>query len=330
MGEVNLLPHTDPPAPIWTSYQTWFLNADPESLVAAAEALRAVGSAAGSARDTVDLWALRVFGEGSWEGLTAEAYQDHRGKLSGDLTEFAASAGPAADALEQVAGVLRSGQMLLDTERDRLRDVPGLVLLTGPVYFPRDEPEAATVRHAVTAAEEIRSWVDGEIACQKPVLSGYASAFTAISDAWRPHRLRHANLNAGMGRGAGTVRDNLDDLAATIAETDPDVITLQEVFEGNLHGQDGLLAQLEQETGGNWEVASFAEAVRRDPADPEYDGEWDPDNPGMQSFGNAVLVRTDGVVERTDDLPPIDVDQQGVQERAPAVAEVYVQRPSAG
>lgn len=310
------------PAAIWTSPQTWSLNADPDRLDAAAEALRALGTAAGSARTTVDLAALRVFSEEAWTGLTAEAFQDHRGKLSGDLGEFGTAAGPAADALQQVAGVLRCGQEMLDRERDRLRDIPAFDWLPGTVFFPAGEPEATEVRDAMAAAEEIRSWVDDQIAGQSPVFRWLTPGLTAISDTRRPHTLRHTNLNAGMGRGAGTVRDNLDELAVTLAAGNPDVITLQEVWSRNLYGEEGLLSLLEQQTGSRWQVASFATAL--------VTHTDDPDNIGTQPFGNAILVRTDGVVEDHDwqpsvELPdPSDVDVQG---RRAAVAEITVDRP---
>lgn len=336
----------DAPPPIWTLHSTWSLDAAPDELEAVADILRRLGSGGESAQDTMDGAAFRVLGGGYWEGDTAEAYHQHRGKLSGDLGGFAETARSAARALDETAAVLRSGQAKLDAERDgdRIRAVPSLPLLGMVVFFPRDEGEATAVRDAEAAARDIREWVDTEISARIPAFRRSCEAFQEITDAWQPTTVRHVNLNAGMGnRDDSTTRDKLDELAEAIAAGDADVVTLQEVLEHNLEGEGGLLQRLREETGQQWEVAAFADPIQVDPEG------WDKANSGEQGYGNAILVRTGGPVEVPAGPDPMDTDRDQVdlshpvdaavsrwvfgeapEDRAAAVAELTIRDPGGG
>lgn len=330
-----------PLAPIFTSHTTWSLDASPADLQGVASVLRDLGTAGEATRDTMDSAAFVVFAGGSWEGETAEGYQRHRGNLSDALVDMADTTRSAARALDETAEVLRSGQAMLDAELDRLGAVPAFRFLGSVIFFPRDESEAATVRAAVSAATEVREWVDAEISLRRPAFDQAEAAFQAIMDGWQPRTVRHLNLNAGMGnRDDSTTRDKLDDLAAAIAAGDADVVTLQEVLENNV---DGLLTRLEDQTGQEWQLAAYADPIDVDPAD------WDPDNPGEQGYGNAILVRTGGTVEVPEGPDPRHTEQDQIdlshpvdgllaqiytgevpEDRGAAVAELTIREPDAG
>lgn len=347
----------DAPPPIWTRHSTWRLDAAPDELEGVADILRRLGSGGESAQDAMDGAAFRVLGGGYWEGDTAEAYHQHRGKLSGDLGGFAETARSAARALDETAAVLRSGQAKLDAERDRdrLRAMPSLPLLGMVVFFPRDEGDVSAVREAEAAARDIRAWVDTEISARIPAFRRSREAFQEITDAWQPTTVRHVNLNAGMGnRDDSTTRDKLDELAEAIAAGDADVVTLQEVLEHNLEGDGGLLERLQQETGQQWEVVAFADAIQVVPDwDPAWVPDWYPDwlaeLASKQGYGNAVLVRTDGPVEAPPGPDPTQTDRDQVdlshpvdaavsrwafgeapEDRTAAVAELTIRDPDGG
>jgi hypothetical protein len=306
-----------PPAPIVTTHATWSLDASPADLEGVASILRGLGSAGEGTRDTVDSAAYLVFAGGSWAGDTAEAYQEHRGRLSDALVDLADATGSAARALDETAEVLRSGQAKLDAELDRPGDVPALRFLGRVTFFPRDETEAATVREAVSAATEIREWVDAEISLRRPAFDQAGAALQAITDAWQPRTVRHLNLNVGMGdRDDSTTRARLDEMAAAIAAADTDVVTLQEVLENNL---DGLLAKLEAQTGQEWQLAAYADPIDVDPS-------WDPDNSGEQGYGNAILVRTGGAVDVPEGGDPRHTERDQIDLSDPAdtvVAQIF-------
>lgn len=252
-----------PPA-IWAPNSIWNLGASPNELEGIADVLRGVGSAGDFARDTMDHAVGRVVADGAWEGETAEAYYQHQTKLSRDLAGFAEQRRPAARALDEVAAVLRHGQRALDQERDRLSQIPGITIQGIPglfdgavIFFPRDEGEAATVRDAFAAAEDIRSRVDEGLSERVGQFRAAGAEYEAIEQAWQPRTVTHLNLNAGMGKGAGTVRENLDELADAIASGNADVVTLQEVLHDNLDdyvdadgvAAPGLLSLLQERTG---------------------------------------------------------------------------------
>jgi hypothetical protein len=326
-----------PPA-IWAPNATWDLGASPDELDAIAGVLRGVGSAGDLAQDTMDRAAFRVAADGAWEGDTAEAYHQHRAKLSRDLVDFAERAPPAARALAEVAGVLRHGQQVLDRERNRLSQVPGMTISGIPglfdgavIFLPRDEGEASTVREALAAAEDVRARVDEGLAGRIAEFRTAGAAYEMLEQAWQPRTVTHLNLNAGMGRGAGTVRENLDELAEAIASGEADVVTLQEVLHHNLDDDGetpGLLSLLEERTGDRWRVAALSDPIQTDPRG------WDPDNPGTQPYGNAVLVREGGAVEVPADSDVGDLElsqpqdaagyEDAPEDRSAAVAEVTI------
>lgn len=309
---------------VWAWRSTFDLDATPARLESAAIGMRRIGTLAETAQDTVDVAAHSVSSEGAWRGSTAASYQRHRRRLTGALGELSTAADDAATALAEIATVLRRGQGMLDDERARLADIRQEQRDEGWLYGPQDDEEAKLVETVTSAAEEIRGWVDGEILARRPALDAAQEELAAVRDSWEPRQLRHVNLNAAMFPGAGVVRGNLDELARSIASGDPDVVTLQEVYEYNLHGDDGLLAQLEQVTGAEWEVAAFGQVN-------QHNVDFDPDvAPGLYPVGNAVLVRTDRVVASSEEQQPLDLNIDGYEDgskRGAAVTELTLAEP---
>lgn len=286
------------PGPVWSASRVWDLEAAPASIEVGADEMRALGTRASSAQTTLDSAARLVDGEGSWEGDTAELYQDHRRRLAGDLGRLAELATSAAGALDAAASTLRSGQAMLDGLRAQVSTVPVSTSETGVRFHPRDEAEAARVRDALAASREIRAWVDEQLVLKEAAFAGAREDIAAIIESWRPKTVRVLDLNIGQGHGnavhdsRGTDPGEMDEIGQIIADQDANVVTLQEVFSSDL---ETLRMWLEENTGDEWDV-HFSAAMHKYQVDDSVipDGEFD-------AFGNAVLVRRgDGIESSTE------------------------------
>lgn len=176
----------------------------------------------------------------------------------------------------------------------------------GQIVFHADGAEAETaVNAAITAANGIRAEVDEQLALEEAGFTRTTSDVVEVKDAWREKTVRVVNLNIGSGNDRNTMGDKpgvgpeeVDNLGRFLAGQNPDIVTLQEVFESDL---DSLREELERQTGDTWNV-HYTEASRKarfgSPAD-VVGGIFD--IPGVltgdsetrynESFGNAVLVR---------------------------------------
>jgi uncharacterized protein YukE len=331
------------PAPITAYQQTFDLGADPAALEAAAESVRGLGSEAVSARDTLDTAAGQVEAEGSWQGETADAFQGRRRRLGGDLGLVGDAASGAAETLEYVAAILRFGQAQLDEQRARLSAITSTEqaetsmhpsVPEGPrlVFEPGDEAEAALVSDAVRAAGEIRTRVDEQLETQAAAfrriltgatvpdpLVGNDPGLAAISDTWRPRSVRVLDLNVGQGygnvpwgwplgdeeAGDGTDPGDIDEIGRIIANSDANVITLQEMFEGNAAD---LQNWLNENTDGEWRL-HFENAQHKMQHD-DSPNPWRNES-GMHDFGNAVLVREGGGLGTPIEREPTELQEPG-------------------
>lgn len=296
------------PGPISTP-DLWDLNASPASLEELAGAWRSLREAASSAQDTVDQAAYRVFADEAWQGDTADTYDGHRRRLTGDVGELAERAGPVVDALEYLAGVLETNQELLHQERARLAEVPVTESGAGLIFRPNDEDQARAVNQAITAAHEIRSRVDEALAAKREDFQSAHTDLGQLSDTWRPRTVRMLNLNIGQGHGnvpldsSGTDTGEMDEIAQIIADENADIVTLQEVFQRDL---GTLESDLEERTGAEWEVR-FEEASRK----VQWDDGWFGNDHFNEPFGNAVLVRRGDVIGDVAESDRIKLDVEG-------------------
>lgn len=324
----------DQPNPIVVHSSTFDLKADPAALVAAAASVRALGLQALSAQNTVDAAGRLIEAEESWLGETADSFQDHRRSLVTGLSDVGGAAGRAAGTLDYIATTLQLGQARLDEQKARLAGIsftertetpaePHPAVLDGPrlVYQPRNADEATLIADAEAAAEEIRAYVDEQLALQRAALQriltgptvpdprvGNDPGLNAVANTWRPQAVRYLSFNIGQGYGnvpfdaRGTDPGDIDEIGRIIADSDANVIGLQEVFHPNAHG---LVGWLNDNTDSTWQL-HFEKADRKLQSD---DG-WFRDT-GYHDFGNAVLVRQDDGVGDIVEREPTQLQEPG-------------------
>lgn len=327
-----------PPDPVVATSTIFDLGADPAALERVAEAVRTMGGQALTARDTVDTAARVIQDENAWEGDTADSFQTHRQRLTGDLGVVGDAATRAADALVGAAGVLRSGQARLDDEKGKLAGVavttsrvrspepgePAVQILT---FEPKDQAELALVSAAIAAAEDIRGDVDEQLGIQagrlRNILYGWSQydpthssppSLRTVSDKWKPRDVRFLTYNVGEGYGnepwfmpggkpadAGTDPGDIPEVGQVIANSGANVVGLQEMFRGDA---ERLLEWLNANTDGEWEM-------HFEPADTklQFDDAKNPfgDDSGYRDFGNVVLVRKGGDVADPTHEPPVQL-----------------------
>jgi hypothetical protein len=313
-------------SPISTT-DLWSLDASPQTLTEAAGAWRGLQEAATSAQGTVDAAAYQVLGEEAWTGQAADAYDEHRTKLTGDIGELAAWAGSIADALDSLAWTLQSAQNQLTEIRAAL-PVPAVRQGDQLIFQPADADQAAAVTEAIAAANAIRSGLDEELVMKEAAFDTTLPDIVALKDSWREQTVRLVNLNIGSGHDnlnfgdkSGVAPEEVDDLAARLVRENADIATLQEVFEEDL---GTLEAELEERTGEEWNV-HFTEASTKprftSPLDVLDTVFWGgPDNNINEPFGNAVLVREGDQIagsDTVDDHIKLDAEGSVVREAPP-------------
>ncbi|HZM82751.1 MAG TPA: WXG100 family type VII secretion target [Candidatus Limnocylindrales bacterium] len=310
------------PEPINASATAWTLEASPSDLHDAADQLRTRATRLTSAQTTVDGAAAGVAGD--WTGDTADVFQEHRAKVTGDLGDTATAISSVADTLSSTADLLTLTQALLDEQWQTISGVPHMRSGHDLRFQPRDDAEAAAVRTAISAAGSIRCSLDEELALKEAALYATRRDFLAIKHTWEPRQLTVINFNIGQGHGNvpagtslaergvnivnpfgdvhfgdaedGTERAEMDEIADVIHGQGGDVVTLQEVFEEDL---DQLEDELEKD-GSEWTV-HYTEASGKPHFDDSVVDALDPDDFGSHSFGNAVLVREGDVIEGSPD-----------------------------
>ena len=312
---------TLPPEPISAPANLFDLDADPARIEQAARGIREMGERAATARGIVHRAADEVFYEGGWTGDTADSFNEHRRRLCNDLDVVAAAATGAAAATAEVAEVLRIGQGRLDDERDRTAgvEVRGTPVIPGEpeqpslIFVPKDEAEADRVLAAIVAAQEIRGDVDEQLGMRAGRIRGFlqggsqydpshssAPSLSTVIDAWKPRDLRVMTYNVGQGYGntppyietdtpssAGTESHEIPEVGQVIADSDANVVALQEIFKGDA---EALVRWLNANTDGEWEM----HFERADTKQKFGDQWWDA--PSVEQFGNVVLVRKGGDV----------------------------------
>ncbi|MEO3875783.1 hypothetical protein ABGB18_43970 [Nonomuraea sp. B12E4] len=297
--------------PITTS-DVWNLKADPVRLELMAEAWRRLGSKARSAEGKINDSAHEVFSKEYWTGDTADGFNDYRKRLTQDIERVGAWADNIAQVLDLTATTLRVQQGLLDDERDKLNAVPVSTDAQGLTFRPADAGQTGLVHSAISMANEVRGHVDGVLSEKRQDLDFYHEQFDLIAQQWQPRSIRLINLNIGQGAGnspgasAGTDSQDLDEIAAVIADQDADVATVQEVFQ---HDLGSLEDELESRTGDNWDVR-YEEASDKYHASDEWPVLGDRVH---ASFGNAVLVREGDVIGSSGDSEGVKLDVPGGQ-----------------
>jgi Ca2+-binding RTX toxin-like protein len=154
----------EPPQPIGLGATLWQLEADSGRIELTANAWREYARQARAvAQDVTDV-AGRLYGDG-WVGQTADTYDEHRRKLTGDIQFAADLAGQVADEMEQVASLLRAGQSALDQSLYAVTSiVPAASGADGTVmFYPNDDNDAELVRAAVRDAQNIRAGLDDQL-----------------------------------------------------------------------------------------------------------------------------------------------------------------------
>jgi hypothetical protein len=191
-------------------------------------------------------------------------------------------------------------------------DEPAVSMLT---FEPKDPAEQALVSSAVAAAQEIRGYVDEQLATQagrlRAVLYGTSQydpshsgspSLSTISDQWKPRDVRVLDYNVGQGYkntpwdDDGTESEEIPEVGRVIAGSGANVVTLQEMFHGDAKQ---LLKWLNENAGGGWEM-HFEEAT----------GKFQSDEVKYRDFGNVVLVRTGGDVGDPRQLPEVKMPNE--------------------
>jgi hypothetical protein len=285
----------------------WNLQADPVTLDTLGQAWTAQAAILIGAQDTVDRAAARVIGGEAWTGLTAEAFDSHRKKLTADLAECGQLAGKVARALGYCAEVLRRNQGLLDDERQKLAGIAVSANGDQLTFHPEDDQQAVAVRQAIQAAVEIRSAVDSELRSQAVVFQQAAEPLRGWQTAWTKRTLRMLNWNiegGGKGNsfwgigGHGTQSDDIPRLAERLINGDVDVATFEEVWKKDAK-------QLEDELnkhaapGEHWEVHFGKTKSGRHWSEGIFGVDDDAGNvvvvrtrPGVSTDGDAVIPLT--------------------------------------
>ncbi|MGW5688710.1 endonuclease/exonuclease/phosphatase family protein [Nonomuraea sp. NPDC003754] len=307
-----------PPSSISTP-DLWDLEASPTQLEQLADAWRSVEKKVSFAENKVDTVVQSVFSKEEWTGETADAFNSYRKRLIGDVELCASCAGNVASVLDRMAAILRTNQSLLDDERKRLSAVPVTETMNGLTFHPKNSEQSGLVTTAVTTAKEIRSRLDERLREQREDLDFYKDQFAALTKQWKPRTVRMLNLNVGQGAGngwrdkGGTDPGDIPAMARLIADQNPDIVTLQEVFkkdispDGKIDTVVDLKSELERITGDRWEVR-FEEASKKYQASDSIPilGDY-----FHQPFGNAVLVREGDVVAGAGDGQKIKLDADG-------------------
>ena len=182
-ADLMTAPSIPPPDPV-TMDDVWALAADPGALDRAAEAWRAFGRSAGSARDAVDDAALALRGE-AWAGDAADTYHDHREKLGRGVTEVVEAAEVFAVALAASAGALRSAQGGLDDALARVRGAVPTAVAGGRVTFtPRDADDLGPINTAIGEAQRIRGDLDSELVRQAARMDTARTDLASLAGVW--------------------------------------------------------------------------------------------------------------------------------------------------
>ncbi len=305
----------------------WDLRADPAALESAAEAWRALKSAAQQSDDTVRAAAGRVLAHGSWTGDAADSFGAHRDELVRALGRLAELAGGAAEGLDAAAYLLRTGQSQLDGQFSALSGVVPATRVRKEISFqPADEGQAERVRGAVREANDVRDWVDERLSAWAGTLRRIEGDLATLGEAWPSEQRSIRLLNLNIARGAGNVpwddkgteTGELRDIVRIIEQNDANVVTVQEAFHNDIHGgasilerlrahhDTGLVEMLEEATGDDWE-AHFT------PASHKFNLQGG-DNPfnTPEEFGNAILVRRDGdLIEDTTEIADESLQDDG-------------------
>ncbi|HWS37606.1 MAG TPA: M91 family zinc metallopeptidase [Actinoplanes sp.] len=162
----------------------WSLHARPDQVSAAATAWRGVATALGDTADEVSSAAQSLLGDG-WAGDAADSYATHRGRLVADLDDAQAQATAAADALEDVAGALRTAQSHLTGEWGQVVSVP--FTYDAPMHLlfaPATDAQSKTVVDSYHQCTEIRSDLDGKIGGSVRRFRSAQTEFARIAAAW--------------------------------------------------------------------------------------------------------------------------------------------------
>lgn len=318
------------PPPAISTPDLWDLEASPTQLEQLADAWRSVEKKVSFAEDKVATVAQSVFSKEEWTGDTADAFNSYRKRLIGDVELCGSCVGNVAAVLDRMATILRTNQSLLDDERTRLADVPVSESMDGLTFRPKNAHQAGLVSTAVTTAKEIRSRLDERLQEQREDLDYFKGQFDALTKQWKPRTVRMLNLNVGQGAGngwrdkGGTDPRDIPAMAQLIADQNPDIVTLQEVFKKDM-APDGkmdtivdLKSELQRITGDKWEVR-FEEASKKYQASDSIPilGDY-----FHQSFGNAVLVREGDVVAGAGDGEKIKLDAPGSKVTLPDHTQV--------
>lgn len=301
-----------------TTTDLWNLHASTSAVGTAAGEWRELQSAATSARDIIDAAAASVVAEDSWTGAPADRYDDHRRKLTNDIDDIATLAGDIAAALDRTLWTLTGAQNELTEAREAL-NVPATVSGDTVTFHPADETQAAAVRAAINAANLIRAGVDEQLVLEESAFRRATSDIIDIKDTWRDRTIRVANLNIGSGHDNNTVSDKqgvgpeeVDDLAERLAGQNPDIVTVQEIFQEDL---GTLEEELEERTGDEWtpHFTHAADKARITDVGSILDilG-GDPGGTLSEPFGNAILVREGEDIEGSETInDDIHMSQEG-------------------
>jgi len=301
-----------------TTTDLWNLHASTSAIGTAAGKWRELQSAATSVKDIIDAAAGSVVAEDSWTGAPADRYDDHRRKLTNDIEDAAELAGDVAAALDRILWTLAGAQNQLAEARESL-NVAATASGDRITFHPADDTQTAAVNAAINAANLIRAGVDEQLVLEESAFRRATSDIVDIKDSWRERTIRVANLNIGSGHDNNTLSDKqgvspeeVDNLAERLAGQNPDIVTVQEVFEEDL---GTLERELEERTGDEWNYhfTHAADKARITDVGSVLDilG-GDPGGTLSEPFGNAILVREGEHIEGSETVDDdIHMSQEG-------------------
>lgn len=276
----------------------WDLKADPATIDSLEQAWKAQVKQLSWAADTITTAANRVIGGDTWQGETADRYDQHRRKLVADLDKCAELTGKVAQALGECAQVLRHNQGLLTTEKQKLSGVRSDMASGSLTFYPKNPQETKLVTDATQAANDIRGRVDRELNAQAAIFRSARGELEGYQSTWSARTVTLLNWNIQQGGGGnkmfpygfggdghGTESSDIPDLARRLKTGNVDVATMQEMFRGDAEKLERELNK-DAPPGEKWEVhfGKASDKTHLDDTGLPYHGTDD--------FGNAVVVRT--------------------------------------
>jgi uncharacterized protein YukE len=195
----------------------WNLNARPDVVESAAIAWRSYADDADRIANHLDRVVSEIY-DTQWAGESADAFEAHRRRVTGDLRETGRLARQHADHLDTVAAVLRTGQRALEGAFTELcRRVGAQVTADRITFYPETPEEAQLVHDAAAHALRLRQDIDAQLQPYEQGLRGLRQAWESLAAAW---------AETAAGADPFPVPEDETDVPVVVRDGDTVVVTL--------------------------------------------------------------------------------------------------------